>query len=152
MAYTTAEAQRRLLDSLALAEQEIGAALASLGEAHDQLDEQAAERLEQSMFRPVQRAYALGRRTSVEFAGRIGLPASEPTTQVRGAPSHGAKGFIVEAIEAVERADAALAELQDSMLPVEVGDASLRAGLSSVRELLGKLGPAAREMLRTLGR
>lgn len=152
MAYTTAEAQRRLLDSLALAEQEIGAALASLGEAHEQLDEQAAERLEQSMFRPVQRAYALGRRTSTEFAGRIELPTSEPAAQVRGAPSHGAKWFIVEAMEGTERADATLAELQDSMLPVEVGDAPLRAGLSSVRELLGSIGPAAREMLRTLGR
>jgi len=45
-----------------------------------------------------------------------------------------------------------LADLQDSMMPVEVGDPELRAGLAEVRELLGEVGARAREFTRTLGR
>ena len=62
------------------------------------------------------------------------------------------RGFLERAVEAVEDADVALASLQDSMLPVEVGDAELRGGLSEVRELLGDLRGRARELVRTLGR
>ena len=44
------------------------------------------------------------------------------------------------AVEAVGEADRLLAELQDSMLPVEAGDEELRAGLKvSIREPLGGL-------------
>jgi hypothetical protein len=45
-----------------------------------------------------------------------------------------------------------LGELQDSMLPVEVGDVELRAGLSEIRELVGGVRGRARELLRVLGR
>ena len=38
------------------------------------------------------------------------------------------------------------------MLPVEVGDAQVRAGLMEVRELLGGVRERARELVRTLGR
>jgi hypothetical protein len=38
------------------------------------------------------------------------------------------------------------------MLPVEVGDPELRAGLADVRELVGNLRSRARELVRTLGR
>jgi hypothetical protein len=38
------------------------------------------------------------------------------------------------------------------MLPVEVGDAELRAGLEQVRTLLGTLPGRARQFMRTLGR
>ncbi len=38
------------------------------------------------------------------------------------------------------------------MLPVEVGDPELRAGLAEVRELVGHLRRDARELVRTLGR
>ena len=38
------------------------------------------------------------------------------------------------------------------MLPVEVGDADLRAGLTDVRGLLGDVRARAREVVRTLGR
>jgi hypothetical protein len=55
-------------------------------------------------------------------------------------------------VEAAGRADAALVELQDSMLPVEVGDAELRADISATRELIGGLRGSAREVVRTLGR
>jgi hypothetical protein len=37
------------------------------------------------------------------------------------------------------------------MMPVEVGDAELRAGLAEVRELLGAVGGRAREFTRALG-
>jgi hypothetical protein len=38
------------------------------------------------------------------------------------------------------------------MMPVEVGDPELRAGLAEVRELLGAVPGRAREFVRTLGR
>jgi hypothetical protein len=45
-----------------------------------------------------------------------------------------------------------IAELQDSMRPVEVGDAELRAGLADVRARLADLPERGRQLLRTLGR
>ena len=53
---------------------------------------------------------------------------------------------------AIGEADRLLATLQDSMLPVEVGDAELRADLEQMRTLLDGLGSRAREIVRTLGR
>jgi hypothetical protein len=38
------------------------------------------------------------------------------------------------------------------MLPIEVGDAEVRAGISETRTLLGTLPRAAHELERTLGR
>ncbi len=38
------------------------------------------------------------------------------------------------------------------MLPVEIGDPELRAGLSQVRELIGSFQSRARQFERTLGR
>jgi hypothetical protein len=67
-------------------------------------------------------------------------------------PSTGVKGFVAAAVEAVAQADADLAELQDSMMPVEVGDAELRAGLAEVRDLLADLRSRAAALLRTFGR
>ena len=55
-------------------------------------------------------------------------------------------------LDAIDDADDTLADLQDSMMPVEVGDAELRAGLSAVRELIGQLQERAPSFLRTLGR
>jgi hypothetical protein len=152
MAYTTADARRQLLDTLAEAVEEIGFALASLGEAYEQLDEQKADTLEQELFRPVQMAYGRAKRTHAEFARRHGLPERAFEPAPRGAPSRGAKGFLSSAVEAVGKADSALATLQDSMLPIEVGDAELRAGLQDVRRLIGDLRGQAHQLLRTLGR
>ena len=45
-----------------------------------------------------------------------------------------------------------IADLQDSMLPIEFGDPELRTGLAEVRTLLDQLPGTAREFLRTLGR
>ena len=152
MAYTTADARQQLLDGLAEAIDEIAFALASLGEAYEQLDEQKADELEQELFRPVQMAYGRAKRTHAEFARRHGLPARSFEPAAPGPPSQGIKGFLSSAVEAVGKADRALATLQDSMLPIEVGDAELRAGLADVRRLLAGLPEQARQLLRTLGR
>jgi hypothetical protein len=56
------------------------------------------------------------------------------------------------AIEAVSAADTAIAGLQDSQLPVEVGDAEVRAGLTDVRQLLDGAPERGREFVRMFGR
>ncbi len=152
MAYTTVEARQQLLDGLAKAIERIGFALAALGAAYEQLDEPTADRLEAELFGPVQVAYGRAKRTYAEFAVRHGLPGRTFEAPSPGLPSTGAKGFIGGAIDAADEADRALAALQDSMLPVEVGDAELRAGLTEVRELLDGRREQARELVRTLGR
>ena len=73
-------------------------------------------------------------------------------TQQPHVRAHDARGLIDSAVEAVARADGGLGGLQDSMLPIEVGDAQLRAGLEEVRVLLGEVGERARRLERTLGR
>jgi transcriptional accessory protein Tex/SPT6 len=152
MAQTTVEARQQLLDTLAEATEEIGLALASLGAAYEQLDVYHADELEEQLFRPVQLAYGRARRTHAEFAGRHGLAgrAFEPPSP--GLASIGAKGFINNAVVAVGKADTALAGLQDSLLPVEVGDPDLRARLAELRGLVGNLSQRAREVVRTIGR
>jgi hypothetical protein len=152
MAYATADARQQLLDTLAQAIEEIAFALASLGEAYELLDEQKADELEQEIFRPVQTAYGRAKRTHAEFARRHDLPGRPFEPAAPGAPSQGVKGFISSAVEAAGRADGMLATLQDSMLPIEVGDAELRAGLEDVRRLIGEVPGQARRLLRTLGR
>jgi hypothetical protein len=152
MAYTTLAGRQQLLDSIAGAIGELGFALVSLGEAYEHLDEHAGERLEEGLFRPVRKAYGRAQRVYSAFAERSSLPGRTFEPRPPGAPSSGAKGFIDSAIEAVEKADGELATLQDSMLPVEVGDAELRAGIAEVREQLGGLRGRARELVRVLGR
>ena len=152
MPYTTADARRQLLDSVVTAGEALGSALASLTEAYELLDEATAERLEAEIFRPVQAAYGRARRTQAEFAERRGLPGRSFEPAVRGAPVHGVKGFLEAAVHEIGEADRTLATLQDSMLPVEVGDAELRAGLEQIRSLIGDLAPRARELMRTFGR
>jgi hypothetical protein len=152
VAYTTEQGRQQLLDSVAQATELIGAALGAFGEAYEQLDEQSADVLEQELFRPAQLAYGRARRTHGEFAARHGLPERPFEPAAPGAPSRGARGFIDDGVEASRRAEEMLATLQDSMLPVEVGDPELRAGLGEVRTLLAGLPGSARELERTLGR
>ena len=152
MAYVAAEARQQLLDDLGRATDELGVALAALGAAYEQLDERNADRLEEELFRPVQLAYGRARRTHAGFAERHGLQGRTFETATAGLPSQGVKGFLDNAVEAVGKADSAIAEIQDSMMPVEVGDAELRAGLAEVRETVGTLRPRAREFVRTFGR
>jgi hypothetical protein len=152
MTYTTAEGRQQILDALARAADEIAVALGLLSEAYEHLDEQAAERLEERLFQPVQAAYGRAKRVHANFAQRHELTGHTFQTPSPVAPSNGAKGLIDAAVEAASRADGMLGELQDSMLPVEVGDVELRAGLSEVRELVGGVRSRARELVRTLGR
>jgi hypothetical protein len=53
MAYTTSEARRELLDTVAQAANELGFASACLAEAYERLDEYNGDRLEAECFRPV---------------------------------------------------------------------------------------------------
>ena len=152
MAQTTLEARQQLLDAVAEATDHIGLALASLSAAYEQLDEQKADELEDQLFRPVQLAYGRARRIHAEFAERHGLTKREFQPPSPGLASIGAKAFIEQAVVAVGQADHALLELQDTLLPVEVGDPELRASLADLRGLVGDLTPRAREVVRTLGR
>ncbi|HEV7586281.1 MAG TPA: hypothetical protein VGO14_10940 [Solirubrobacteraceae bacterium] len=152
MPYTTADARQQLLDTVGKATEALAAAVAALGEAYEQLDERSGDALEGELFRPVQHAYGRARRTRDAFAERHDLVAGELGSAALGAPSRGARGLIDDGVEAARRADEVLATLQDSMLPVEVGDPELRAGLEEVRTLLGEVPARAREIVRTLGR
>jgi hypothetical protein len=152
MAYTSAEARQELLESLAAAIDRIGLALAALGAAYEQLDERAADRLEEELFGPVQLAYGRAKSAHDRFADRHGLPAGSFGPHEAGIPSTGARGFIEAAAEAAAAADRELAELQDGGLPAEVGDVELRSALANVRELLDGVTRRARELERTRGR
>ncbi len=152
MTYVAGEARQELLETLGDAIDELAVALAALGEAYEQLGTVPADRLEEELFRPVQAAYGRAKQTHVSFAQRHELPSRTFTPANQGLPSTGIRGFVDAAVASVAEADAELAELQDSMLPVEVGDPELRAGLSEVRDLLGDVRGRAREFTRTLGR
>lgn len=148
MTYTTADARQGLLDTVASAIERLGEALAELGEAYEQLDEQTGERLERELFGPVQVAYGRAQRTCNAFAERHELGARTFAPAPAVAPSTGAHGLIDNAAQAVAEADAKLSELQDSLAPIEVGDAELRDGLRQVRELLAPLPHSAHELVR----
>ena len=69
-----------------------------------------------------------------------------------GPQSQSVQTLIDRAAYAAAQADQTIAGLQDSMLPVEVGDPELRAGLSSAREALSAIPLGARDIVRTVGR
>ncbi|HUE27692.1 MAG TPA: hypothetical protein VMP89_13035, partial [Solirubrobacteraceae bacterium] len=60
--------------------------------------------------------------------------------------------YLERAIEATEQADHVIAEMQDSLLPVEVGDRELRDGLTETRELISTVPAQGRQLLRRIGR
>jgi hypothetical protein len=151
MTYSTAAAQQEMLDEIAVALDDIGDAIVNLGEAYELLDDTTADRLEGELFKPVQLASGRLKRTAGGFAERTGARCARPPTRFRH-PSQGVRGFVDRAGSAAARADTRLAELQDSLRPVDVGDAELRAGLSEVRRLLGDVPGRSRMFLRTLGR
>jgi hypothetical protein len=152
MAYSTDDARRDMLDAIADAIEDLGRALAALGAAYELLDEHKGDELESALFGPVQVAYGRARRTHAEFARRHGLPERTFTAPEPGAPSTGLKGYVEGATAAVTSAEATLVTLQDSMMPIEVGDAELRAGLADVRELVADVPQRARALVRTFGR
>jgi hypothetical protein len=150
--YLTAEARQNLLDDFALAIEELALALAVLGAAYELLDERTADRLEEELFRGVQTAFGRAQRTHAAFAARYSLQGRTFEQPSAGLPSQGARAFLDRAGEAITEADTLLAELQDSMLPVEVGDPELRAGLAEIRTLVGELQGRAHQFVRTFGR
>ena len=152
MSYRSADARRQLLDDLAAAIDRLAAALAAIGTAYELLDEQTADVLEARLFRPVQVAYGRAQRTHAGFAQRHGLPTRTFEPGAPGRPSEGPRALLAAGVEALEQADAVLAEIQDSMMPVEVGDAELRGGLAETRELLAPLPARAQELARGWGR
>jgi hypothetical protein len=152
MSYTEADARQQLLDRLAAATDQLARALASLTGAYEQLGEVEGDRLEEQLFRPVQRAYGRARSTHAGFAARYGFDQREFETPVPEAPSTGVQGFVQHAVETAGAADTAIAELQDSLMPVEVGDPELRAGLTEVRQLLDGLPERARRFVSEHGR
>ena len=152
MAYTSESARRQLLDELADAVEQLGTAISALGEAYDEVDERTADVLEQELFRPVQAAYGRARRTHAEFAQRHQLPAGEFGDGSPGMHSGDPRVYLERAIEATEQADHVIAEMQDSLLPVEVGDRELRDGLTETRELISSIPAQGRQLLRRIGR
>jgi hypothetical protein len=152
MSYSAGEARVQLLDEMAEASDQLALALASLGEAYEELDEHTADELEAQLFRPTQLAYGRLRRSHAEFADRHGLPGRDFEPSSGGLHSADPRVYVERAVEAIERADVVLAELQDSMLPVEVGDRELRTGLSETRATIAELPARARRLMRTQGR
>jgi hypothetical protein len=153
LAYVTREAREELLETIAEAIDELGRALGALGDAYEQLDERTADVLEEELFRPAQAAYGRAKRTYAGFAERHDLTAGRTFEPVSpGAASRGVKAFVEIAAEAVEDTDNILAELQDSMRPVEVGDPELRAGLADVRARLADVPDRAARLISRFGR
>jgi hypothetical protein len=150
--YLTAEARQRLLDDMALAIEELALALAVLGAAYELLDEQTADRMEEELFRGVQTAFGRAQRTHAAFAARYSLQGRTFEQPSAGLPSQGARAFLERAGEAITEADTLLAELQDSLLPVEVGDPELRSGLAEIRTLVGELQGRAAQFVSRFGR
>ena len=130
MTYTTSRDGRRSRAISASPIAQIAVSLAALGAAYEQLDEHTADVLEEQLFRPAQLAYGRAKRTHREFAARSGLPGRSFDTSTAGPqPQIGADADRPRRVRRRE-ADQTIAGLQDSMLPVEVGDPELRAGLS----------------------
>lgn len=152
MSFSDAAGRRQVLAVVAAAADRLAVAIGLLSGAYELLDEGSGEHLEDQLFRPVQLAYARLRRTHGEFAARYGLPGREFAPAPEGAPARGLQGLVESAVGETLAADSELGTLQDSMLPVEVGDAALRAGLQQARAGLGPVPGAARAFLRTRGR
>jgi hypothetical protein len=146
------DTRQDLINRLAEAIDGLGTALSALGTAYELLDVQSADRLEEQLFTPVQKAYGRAKRTASGFAERHRLvfDSHDPPESTSG--SRDVRRFLDIAIEGVDEAEQSLIELQDSMLPVEYGDAELRAGLADTRELVSNVRASARLFTRTLGR
>ncbi len=152
MAYTEAEAQQQLLDDLARGTDRLAVALACLAAAYEQLDELRSDQLEEQLFRPTQLAYGRAQRTHSEFSDRHGFPRRTFAPASPGAESQSSAELIERAGDAIRETEDAIGQLQDSMMPVEVGDLELRAGLADVRRMIDGLPTRASELIRLIGR
>jgi hypothetical protein len=151
MGYTTEEGRTQILDDVAAAVEQLSIAMVALGEAYENLDDQSADRMEERLFRPLQTAFGQLKRTHLEFAQRSGLPTRDFPSAPTPAPAE-PRVSLEHAADAIQAADDMISELQDSLLPVEVGDRELRTGLSGTRSTIASLPEACDEFVRTLGR
>jgi hypothetical protein len=151
MSYTSESGRRQIVEDSLVAARELAAALAALGDLYEHLDERSADRMEDELFRPLQSGYGQLRRTVTAFASRHGLAEPVFADPGPGLPED-PRAVIERVADAAQSADDTLAELQDSLLPVEVGDQELRAGLSRVRTLIAPVPAAADALVRTFGR
>jgi len=151
VSYTTESGRQQILEDAAAAAYPLNSALAAIAEIFDHLDEPTADRMEAIVFKPLQGGYGLLRRTLTEFAARSGLEPPQFYEPPVALPS-GAHAVLEHISEWAGEADQIIAELQDTLLPVEVGDPELRAGLSGTRTQIAKVPSAVVELLRTLGR
>jgi hypothetical protein len=149
---TDRERRQELLDGIAEAVDHLGTALAQFGAAYELLDERSADRLEDELFGPVQKAYGRAKRTYAGFAERFSLQARDFEQPTTSSGSRDVRRFLDRAVEAVDAAEHEFVELQDSMMPVEYGDAELRAGLADARSIVANVRASARLFTRTLGR
>ena len=154
MTYTAREGREQILAEMHEAAAALMGAQEALGGAYELLDDQSADRLESELYTPVGSATKAALSACASFSARYGFEQAKPeagehVARMRG---EGAREMIDAATALVGKADAVLAGLQDSMLPVEVGDQELRENLSAIRRTLAPLGGAARELERTLGR
>jgi hypothetical protein len=151
VSYTTDSGRRQIIDDSVVGANYLGDALAALGEAYELLDDHAAGQMEESVFKPTQAAYGQLKRSLTEFATRYGLP--QPVFQPSIVPAPTDPHTTLDRVaDLVQSADEAVSELQDTLLPVEVGDAELRAGLSRARTLITRVPASAEDLIRILGR
>jgi hypothetical protein len=148
----TTQARKDLLDIIADATAQIARALAALEVAYEALDETSADHLEAEIFRPVQQAFGRAQRARSGFAQRMGIPIRPAAPPPTYSPAHSVADLVERAVSSVHDADVALSTLQDSMLPVDVGDPELRNDLAVTRQSLAEVPGRAREFSRTLGR
>ncbi len=146
------EGRRKVLADLAIAVEQIAVSMGALEAAYEQLDDGHAGVLEERIFRPAQLAYGRAQRTHRAFAARSGLPGRSFDSASSGPHVQSVQTLIDRAAYAAAQADITISTLQDSMLPVEVGDPELRAGLSQTREALAAIPLGARDVVRTVGR
>lgn len=151
MSYTNESGRQQILDDAAAAADDLGLALAVVGDAYEHLDEQTADRAEEIVFRPLQAAYGQLKRTHAEFAARYNLPGRTFTAADPGLPAD-VRVSLERVADATQSADDTLADLQDSLLPVEVGDEQLRAGLSRTRTLIASVPANCDNLVRMIGR
>lgn len=151
MSYTNDSGRRQIVEDASAAVPAIAGAIAMLTEVYEQLDEPTADRLEATVFKPLQSGYGLLRRTLTDFAVRYGMRPPAFAASNAALPTD-PRTALERVADAAIDADAIIADLQDTLLPVEVGDAELRAGLSGVRTAIARVPGSCSDLIRVFGR